>query len=270
MFSSRLLLATATLACWSFAAAAATPAAPADIGASLPVTRGELPGLIKQAIMNDPNMILEAMQKLRDAQAKDTDKKAQAALEKNKAALEDASAPSVGPKNADVTMVEFFDYHCGYCKQLYPSIVKLNQNDKKLRIVFREFPILSEDSVRAARTALAINHIAPDKYFAFYSALMKENTSFDEKSLLDTAEKVGVNKAKLEAALKDKAVDKSIGDELMQNRKLADELGIHGTPGIVIGDHLFPGAMPYETLTKVIADIRSGKDKKVDSDATAN
>ncbi|MDE3016252.1 MAG: thioredoxin domain-containing protein [Pseudomonadota bacterium] len=262
MPSRRLLLATVSMAFWSFAAAAQAPAAQAPAAAAnAPVTRAELPGLVKEILMNDPGMIMQAVQKLRDKQGEETGKQAQAALEKHKSELfDDAASPSVGnAKTADVTMIEFFDYHCGYCKQVFPAIAKLAGEDKKLRIVFREFPILSEDSVMAARAALAVNHIAPGKYFQFYSALMKSNgEKFDEKMLMDTARKLGINTAKLKTAMKDKSIDA----ELDKNRALAEALGIRGTPGIIIGDHLFPGAIPYDDLRKIIHDIRTGKDKQ--------
>lgn len=242
-------------------------AATSSPSANAPVTHAELPALVKQAILDDPDILMEAEQKLREKNMAEMSKKSEAALRKYKAALVRSDAPSIGSKNADVTMVEFFDYHCGYCKQLYSSIVKLDKTDKKLRIVFREFPILAPDSTTAARTALAVNRIAPDKYFAFYGALMKTaGEQFTDKMLMKTAEKVGVSTAKLKAALNDDAVTKSIDDELKENRTMAQAIGIRGTPGIIIGDHLFPGAMAYETLTKVIADIRNGNDAQAEKD----
>ena len=239
----------------------------ADASPDAPVTHAELPALVKQAILDNPDILMEAAQRLRQKQAAESDKQSKAALQKYKTVLTASDAPSIGPKNADTTMVEFFDYHCGFCKQFYGSLIKLHDTDKKLRIVFREFPILSPDSTTAARVALAVNRVAPDKYFAFYGALMKTaGVQFTDDMLMKTAEKVGVNTAKLKAALNDDKVVKSINDELAENRKMAEDIGIRGTPGIIIGDHLFPGAMAYDTVTKVIADIRSGNDAQAEKD----
>ncbi|HWG46529.1 MAG TPA: DsbA family protein [Gemmataceae bacterium] len=251
----------------SSAAIPESHAATSSPSANVLVTQAELPALVKQAILDDPEIITEAEQKLREKQMAEMRKASEAALRKYKAALIKSDAPSIGSQDADVTMVEFFDYHCGYCKQFYTSIVKLDKTDKKLRIVFREFPILAPDSITAAHTALAVNRIAPDKYFAFYGALMKTaGERFTDKMLMKTAEEVGVNTAKLTAALKDDAISKSIDDELKKDRTMAQAIGIRGTPGIIIGDHLFPGAMSYDTLTKVIADIRDGNDAQAEKD----
>ncbi|HTU23458.1 MAG TPA: thioredoxin domain-containing protein, partial [Gemmataceae bacterium] len=120
----------------SSAAIPESHAATGSPSANVPVTRAELPALVKQAILDDPDILTEAEQKLHAKQMAEMRKKSKAALRKYKVALVRPDAPSIGSKNADVTMVEFFDYHCGYCKQLYTSIVKLDKTDKNLRIVF--------------------------------------------------------------------------------------------------------------------------------------
>jgi protein-disulfide isomerase len=235
---------------------AVVPAAAPANNANL-VTKQELPGLIKDTLMRDPEMIMDAVKILKDKQAAEAKKKAEDALVKNKdTLLNDENSPVIGDaKTADLTIVEFFDYHCGYCRHLLPDLTKLYKEDGKFRIVFKEFPILSDDSAVAARAALAVNRIAKDKYFDFHTTLMKFDGKYEEKSLLELAKKLGINGDKLKAEM----AKPEIAAELDKNRALAEELGIHGTPALIIGDELSPGAMPYDDLKKAVADARSGK-----------
>ncbi|MDX1975819.1 MAG: DsbA family protein [Rickettsiales bacterium] len=228
---------------------AAAPAHNANV-----VTKDELPALIKKALMENPEMLVEVAQKYRDEQEKNSEKRMREGIAKNKDALfNDADSPSIGDPKADVTIVEFFDYHCGYCHQLLPAIVKLASEDKKVRIVFKEFPILSEDSVDAAKAALAVNRIAKDKYFAFHQELMKGTGRFDEKSLLEIAKKLGVNGEKLKAEM----AKPELVAELDKTRAVADDMGLRGTPAIIINDQVFPGALSYDELKKEVDKARA-------------
>lgn len=232
-------------------AAAATPAS------SAPVTRQELPALVREIIINDPEMILEAVKILREKQAAEAKKKATEAIIKNKdLLLNDAATASIGDaKTADISVVEFFDYHCGYCRTLLPTITKIFNEDKKVRFVFKELPILGDDSVTAARAALAVHRIAKEKYFDFHTALMSHEGEFSEKELQGIAKKLGIDPEKLKAEM----AKPEITAELDKTRKLAEELGIRGTPGLIIGDTLSPGALSYEDFKKAIAEERGGK-----------
>lgn len=240
-------------------AAAASPAAPAAAApaanaGSQPVTRAEIPALVKEALTNDPDILMSAIAKLRDKQAAEAKKQEKEGLAKNKAALfSDDSSPSTGAANPDITIAEFFDYHCGYCRHQLPVIKQLVGEDKKIRVVFKEFPILSEDSVLASRAALAVNNIAKDKYFDFHQALMAQQGKFDEKVIMDIAKRLGINTGKLKTEM-DKP---EITAALDKNRAIAEDLGIHGTPAIVIGDEMIPGAIDYDGLKKAIADQRT-------------
>ncbi len=236
-------------------ATATTMAAPAAKGDNAPVTRAELPGLVREALLAHPEMLTDAIKVLHDKQLETASKETQAGLSKYHDELfNDTSSPSIGPKDADVTFVEFFDYHCGYCKHLLPTIQQLTKDDKKVRIIFREFPILSPDSVLAARAAIAVNKVAPDKYFAFHTELMKSSTKFDDKQLSDLAKKLGVDAKKFKTAYEDKATT----DELDKNRELAEALGIRGTPALVFPDKMLPGALSYDDLQHVVDNERHG------------
>jgi len=250
----------ATLLASSAFAQAPAPAAPvvtpgAAASANGPVTRSQIPALVKEALINDPDILNEALKKLQDKQDEDAKKEARAAVAKNKDALLASDAPSVGDAGADVTVVEFFDYHCGYCKQLLPAVTKLIAEDKKVRVIFKEYPVLSEDSITAARAALAVNRIAKDKYFEFHTALMDAKGKFDDKTVGDIAKKLGIDSAKLKAEM----AKPDIVAMLDKNHDLGTELGIRGTPAVIVGDDMFPGAIPYEELKKAVDAARAAK-----------
>ena len=258
-----LLFASAAFLCLSQTAFAepVVATAPATLEAipagnpDAPVTRAELPALVRAAILANPEMLTDGIKVLHDKEAEKDSKQTQSALAKYQDALfKDTTSPSIGPKDADVTLVEFFDYHCGYCKHLLPIIQQLTKEDKKVRVIFREFPILSPDSALAARAALAVNKVAPEKYFAFHTALMKSSTKFEDKELADLAQKTGVDAKKFKAAYEDKATTEALD----KNRELAEALGIRGTPALVFPDKVLPGALPYEDLQHIIDNERHG------------
>lgn len=229
-------------------------AQPAD---NAPVTKDQIPALVKEAIMNEPEIIMEAVQRLREKQKAEADKKTAEAIAANKEAVyNDPSSPAIGNlKDPDVTIVEFFDYHCGYCKHVLPVISQIVKDDPKVKVVFKEFPILSEDSVKAARAAIAVNRIAPEKYFAFHSGLMEHKGEYSEKALTDIAKKSDVDAA---AMMKEMAKEE-VTAALDKSRKLGELLGVRGTPAIIMNDHFLPGAVSIEDLKKMIANVRAGK-----------
>ncbi|MBY0407015.1 MAG: DsbA family protein, partial [Rickettsiales bacterium] len=239
--------------------ALAAPALAETANPSAPVTRGEFDKLVRETLINNPEILTDAIKVLHDRQQESADKESTESLSKRQDDLfKDTVSPSIGPKNADVTIVEFFDYHCGYCKHMLPTITKLIEKDKKVRVIFREFPILSEDSVLAARAAIAVNTVAPAKYFDFHAELMKASGKYDEQMLTDAAVKLGVDAKKFQAAFESKETTA----QLDKNRALAEDLGIRGTPAIVFPDKILPGAVKYDQLQKLVDDHRNGvKDK---------
>jgi protein-disulfide isomerase len=245
----------------AWAQTAAAPAANTVIApagdASAPVTRGEIPQLVKDAILADPEVIMQAVRKLRDRQEEEGKKASAEAFEKNKAVLlNDTVSPSIGdPKTTDVTVILFFDYHCGYCKQLLPTVQQLVNEDKKVRIIFREYPILSEDSVTASRAALAVHRMAPGKYWDFHAALMKSQGKYDEASLSAIATQLGIDANQM----KNEMAKPEITEYLDNNRKVGEDLGVRGTPAMFIGNKMLPGAVPYATLKRLVEEVRTGK-----------
>jgi protein-disulfide isomerase len=164
----------------------------------------------------------------------------------------DPRSPIAGNPAGDVTIVEFFDYHCGYCKTVSGPLDQLLREDKGLRLVLKEYPILAEDSVVAARAALAAS--AQGKYWDFHQALMAHRGKFDMPTLKDIAGSVGLDAEQMEADM----AAPSMLEDLQGNHALAEDLGVEGTPTFVIGDRIIPGALSADELKQLIAEARKG------------
>jgi len=163
-----------------------------------------------------------------------------------------AGSPVIGNPNGDVTIVEFFDYRCSYCKKVFPTIQALLKDDSNIRYVFKEFPILGPVSEIATRASLAAWSIDPTKYMAFHAALMTSRGQLDESRIFKFAEKAGYDPDQVRKGMKNKAV----GTEIATNIKLASELGINGTPAFIVGDHIVPGAVDLATLKQLVQAAR--------------
>lgn len=224
-----------------------------------------LPGMGKQAetervvrnyLLEHPEILPEAMDKLRAreaAKAEQAEKDAQQALPASLAAVRKPYASAVaGNPNGDVTVVAFMDYACGYCRASLPGIEDLIAKDPNVRIVYREFPVLGPASVVAARWALAAAE--QGKYLAFHNALYAEGTPSVE-TIGAAAGKAGLDKALAEKAVQSRAVT----DELDNNHALGQKLAMTGTPSWVIGGQLYYGAKDYESLAEAVAAARKAK-----------
>lgn len=164
----------------------------------------------------------------------------------------DPASPVIGNKDGDITIVEFFDYNCGYCKRAQPTLVQLLEEDKNIRVVFKEFPILSPSSELAAKAALAVNMIDESKYWDYHSALMKVNGNKSEELLLNTAETLGLNKDDVKAKMESAEVQA----ELDKVRDLGKSIGITGTPAFIVAGKLVPGAIGVDEFKNIIKEKR--------------
>jgi protein-disulfide isomerase len=238
-------------------ASAADPAkAPADAASALSEGQSRaVEALVKQYILDHPEVIIESMQNYQIRQQIAEQEAATAALAASRDEIKnDASAPVAGNPKGDVTIVEFFDYRCAYCKRVLPSVRELLESDKNVRYVFKELPILGPDSVTASRAALAAWKIAPEKYFAFHTALMEARGELGEEQVLQIAEKVGLDRKKVKDGMAAPEVEKTI----QRNLELAQKLRIQGTPAFIVGDALVPGAVDIEQLKDMVATARKG------------
>jgi protein-disulfide isomerase len=204
-------------------------------------------------ILKNPEVIRDAIEALqaKEAAAK-ANLQAQALSQYKEQVFADADAPVAGNAEGDVTLVEFFDYKCPYCKQVSPALDGLLKDDPKLKIVFKEFPILGDSSLLAARAALAAK--MQDKYVAFHHALMAHRGALDMNAIAGVAMAVGLDVGKLMEDMKSEAIQK----QLAANHQLAEALGIRSTPTFIVGDQVLPGALSIDELKTLIAEVRKG------------
>jgi protein-disulfide isomerase len=216
-----------------------------------PDDRGRIEQIIHDYLLSHPEVVIEA---LKTADARDKRKQAEASsaaiAAKRKELLDDPSDPVGGNPKGDVTLVEFFDYRCPYCKQVEPAIEALLKEDPKLRIVYKEFPILGKESTFAAHVAFAA--LKQGKYEQFHDAMMAAKGNITEDVILKIAADAGLDIAKIKDDMNAPEIDKII----KRTYDLADALGVNGTPGSVIGDNLIPGAVDLAELKQMVATAR--------------
>jgi protein-disulfide isomerase len=221
-------------------AAADVPAIPAELGKS-----------IRAYLMANPEVLVEAMQELERKQDSQRDVVAIKAIGQNEAELfRDPESPVGGNPAGDVTIVEFNDYQCPYCKRAYQAVKSVTGADGKVKIVYKDLPILGEASRIAALAALA--SMKQGKHKELHNALMEFNGKLDREKILEVATAVGLDIAQLQKDMDDPKLRQIIE----RNMALAAALGVRGTPAFVIGKQFVPGAVDAESLKALIADAR--------------
>ncbi len=216
------------------------------------MSQSEFDQRVHNYILAHPEVLVEALQSL-DARQRAADAAAtKAALSKRADDLfRDKESPVGGNAQGDVTVVEFFDYNCPYCRQVAPVIEQAVADDPQLRIVYKEFPILGPDSLFAAKAALAAAR--QGKYGEFHKALYGVKSRVTEAVVMKVAAGIGLDMTRLKSDMQQPDIEGSIS----RNAELAQALGITGTPGFVVGDRMFPGATDLETMKKLIEQARS-------------
>jgi len=207
--------------------------------------------LIREVLQENPELLLEALDNLRKKMEAGDPAAAREGLSKLRKELErDPDTFIAGNPSGDVTIVEFFDYRCGYCKRTQPIIQQLLKNDGGIRLALKEFPILGPDSVVASRAAIAA--LKSPKYEAFHTALMAAQGPLSETRILRIATEAGLDSAALRKDMDDPKI-KSI---ITRNHEIAQSLNISGTPSFIIGDTLVPGFVELEQLQELVAAAR--------------
>ena len=197
--------------------------------------------IVRQGLLADPKILTDTVDALRDAQY-------QPVLAANRAAIETPFGSSwKGAAKPEVTLVEFFDYACPYCKASNPIVDRLLQEDKGLRVVYRELPILGPDSVTAARLSLEASKLG--RFARFHDTLWEAGRPGPQTNA-QAAQAAGI--------APEPVADTQIETELGRNMKLAGELGATGTPVFVVGDRVMNGAVGYDALKAAIAKARKG------------
>src|SRR5579864_4808376 len=218
--------------------------------------RGEIETIVKNYLVSHPEVLEEAMAELSKRQAAAETEKHEASITENSEAIFNSPrGVTLGNKDGDVTFVEFFDYNCGYCKRAMADMLDLMKNDPKLKVVLKEFPVLSEGSVEAAKVAIAARMQDPKKYLDFHTKLLGGRGPADKARAMAAAKDAGLDTARIEKDLSSPEVKATIEE----NFKLAEDMGMNGTPSYVIGKQVVVGAVGLDGLKEKIGIARCGK-----------
>ncbi|MDQ7071631.1 MAG: DsbA family protein [Rhodobacterales bacterium] len=203
--------------------------------------------LVYEAILENPDIIMDAVAIIQQREEVEQAASIQSVLTDQRVLLEsDPNAPVLGNPDGDVTVIEFFDYNCPFCKRVMPEVQALLEADPDVRLVYREWPILGEGSVYATRAALASRE--QGKYEEFHWALMGAKGRLEEASVLKIAKDVGLDIGQLIADMQSDEVNEHIETSM----RLAQFLGFNGTPSFVIGDMLLPGFIEQDELQQSV------------------
>jgi protein-disulfide isomerase len=246
----RMPLAALAVACGLAAALHAQAIRTAEIPSE---QRQAIEGIIHDYLLNNPDVLIEALRSAEDKVNREADAKATKALsDRAREVYDNPATPVGGNPKGNVTIVEFFDYRCPYCKQVLPALQALLKEDHGLRFVYKEFPVLGPASVTAAHAALAAQR--QGKYEAFHTAMMAAKGQIAEDTIYKVAGSVGLDVDRL----KQDMAAPEIEQELKANLALAEALNIRGTPGFIIGKKIVPGALDLDALKDMIAEARKG------------
>src|SRR5436305_1230091 len=218
--------------------------------------RGEIEKIIKEYLLKHPEVLQEAMGELEKKQQLAETEKARSAIKNHSDALFNSPRQVVlGNPQGDVTFVEFFDYNCGYCKRALNDMVEIMGKDPKLKVVLKEFPVLGPGSVEAAQVAVAVRmqDKSGKKYLEFHQKLLGGRGQADKAKALAVAKEIGLDMTRLEKDLKSDEVTASIAESM----KLAEALGLNGTPSYVIGSDVVVGAVGLTALGDKIKAART-------------
>ncbi|HEX2137520.1 MAG TPA: DsbA family protein [Microvirga sp.] len=210
--------------------------------------------VVKDYLLSNPELLQEIMAELEKRQAEQQRVAQATALRESRQTLLNAPHSIVaGNPQGDVTLVEFFDYNCGYCKRALADVRALAKGDPKLRIVLKDFPVLGPDSVEASRVSVAVkNQLQGDKLFDYHAKVMETRGRVNGERALAVAKEMGVDMARLQKDMDGPEVRSA----LQENVGLADKLGLTGTPAFIVGDEIIPGAVGHDPLKQVVASVR--------------
>ncbi|WP_108461308.1 DsbA family protein [Devosia naphthalenivorans] len=225
----------------------------APVAETKPIDATTLNPMIESYLMGDPK-ILQRMSVALDStlQAEERSAATTAIASMHEKIFNDPKQVVLGNPEGDVTLVEFFDYNCGYCRAALPDTAALLAEDPNLRIVLKEFPILSNESIDAARVAVLVGESDVD-YWAFHEALFTSRGQVDKKVALDAAAELGLSPVSLELDMGSEGVAQSI----QTSYEIAKALNITGTPTYIIGNEIIPGAIGVDELRSRIANMRA-------------
>ena len=216
----------------------------AELGAT---EKQEIESLIEKFIQNNPEILRDALTRLAQAEALAAQQAAMAMV------LDDAGDPFIGAEDAALTIYEFSDYNCGYCKRIFPDLMDVLEKEPSVRLVIKEFPILAESSVLGARAAIAAQR--QGKFPAFHAEMMKWRGKLDASAIDRMAKKVGLDRQQLQRDMTDPATDFILN----RTRRAASAFDLQGTPALIIGDNVIPGAISQSEILNLIKQVQADK-----------
>ncbi len=210
--------------------------------------------VVKDYLLKNPEVLTEVISELEKRQAEAQQVAQAGAVKETRQSLLNAShSYVVGNLSGDVTLVEFFDYNCGYCKKALADVQTLMKSDPKLRVVLKDFPVLGPDSVEASRVALAVkNQLQGQKLLDYHVKVMDSRGRVNAERAIAVAKEMGVDVARLQKDME----GAEVRNALQENMALGDRLSLTGTPAFVIGETVIPGAVGIDPLKQVIANVR--------------
>jgi protein-disulfide isomerase len=230
--------------------------APVEMAAAPQLDQQAVETIVRNYLLKNPEIMVEVQTALETKQAEAAQEQVKQVLASSQDQLFNPLHDAVfGNPNGDVTVYEFFDYNCGYCKRALPDMEAILKNDPNVRFVMKEFPILGPDSMRAHIVAQAFKALMPEKYAEYHEVLLGAQERATEASAIADAVKLGAD----EAQLREKMKDPAITNAFQETYQLAQKLNITGTPSYIIGNDLVPGAIGAEGLIERIAAARSAK-----------
>ncbi|RCW27878.1 protein-disulfide isomerase [Ciceribacter lividus] len=237
------------------AALALLPAAlPTTVNALDEQQKKEFGEFIKEYLIENPEIMLDVQDALEKKQQEARQRQASAAVDSNKEALFASKYDlSLGNPQGDITIVEFFDYNCGYCKRALSDMDSIIAGDKNVRFVLKEFPILGPDSEAAHKVSDAFRKIAPEKYGEFHRALLGGEGRANEARAIEVAASLGVEEADIRKKMAESPNDESVREAY----QLATSLGITGTPSYIVGNEAVFGAIGSNAIEEKVANVRS-------------
>jgi len=240
-------------ACRLAALAAAAIALSGGTAAAQTVQRDEIEKIVREYILKNPEIVRDAIIELRRRdELAETQQRSTALKSQQTKLFNSPRGVVVGNPKGNVTLVEFFDYNCGYCKKALGDISELLKNDPNLKIVLKELPILSPGSVEAARVGIAVRIQDPSKYLAFHRILLGGRGEANAARALAAAKEAGLDIERIKKDMNSAEVEAT----LQESAELAEALKVSGTPTYVLADQVIPGALPYERLSLAIAAVR--------------
>lgn len=212
--------------------------------------RAEMQDVIRNFILDNPEVLMESVNRYRDKEQKKKEEGSVKVLKENMSFLNNGKHPQIGNPKGDITVVEFFDYNCGYCKHALKAVQELTEKDKNVKVLFMEFPILSPTSTVASKWAVAAN--MQGKYWAFHQATLESTAPKDAENLAKIAQSVGMD---VEKAKKD-ATGKEVEAYMASVRDFGEKLNVTGTPAFIVGQQIVRGYVEYPAFQTIINDER--------------